>query len=148
MMIDTSMRRKLIAIAIALVAVIILAITVQQQTHSLASISPEYDSQRGDDSVSESVSPLYLRSGSDTFRQAFPSSMQVSILTTIYHKNYDLYDTISRNADMKGGVTKESDGSQSFTLLMGEQKQPLHIKVKVKNSATNDYTITVDKDKS
>lgn len=147
MIIDKALRRKIIAICIAFVAVIILAVLVQQQSYSFSSIPTEYDDQRGEDAAGDEVSSLYLRNP-DEFQQTFPASIQTSILNTIYHKNYELYGTIDRVAEMKGGVSNAAEGYLTFTLLMGESKHPVYVKIKVENSATNNYTMSVEKEKS
>lgn len=144
MMIDAATKRKLIIIFIALVAVIVLAIFVQRQAQSLASISPEYSSSRGDDSAPEAVAPLYL-TNDDEFRERFEINIQTSILDAVYRKNYEIYGTINRTAEIKGGISVDKEGVTSFTILMGEQKQPLNVWVSVDNAATNDYSITVEK---
>lgn len=147
MILDKTTRRKLIALAVVLIVVIILAVLVQQQSQSLSSIPAEYDDQRGEDTAGDEVASLYLRNP-DEFQQTFPGGTQTSILNTIYRKNYELYGTIDRFAEMKGGVSNAGEGYQEFTLLMGESKHPVYVKVKVENSATNDYTMLVEKEKS
>ena len=144
MIIDRTIKQRFIVLAIALIAIIVLAVIVQRQAASQASISPEYNSRIGEDGAPDSVSQLYLTNG-DEFYSTFESSIQSSILDAIYAKNYEIYGTISRTAEMKGGIKTNKDRSQSFTLLMGEQRQPLDITVTVKNAATNDFTITIKK---
>jgi len=144
MMIDAATKRKLIIIFIALVAVIVLAIFVQRQAQSLASISPEYNSSRGEDGAPEAVPSLYLTNG-DEFREKFEINIQTSILNAIYQKNYEIYGTINRTAEIKGGISVDKEQVTSFTVLMGEQKQPLNVWIHIDNAATNDYSITVEK---
>ena len=146
-MIDRAIKTRLITTGILLVAFVIASVFVYQQSQALGSIPSESNSDLGEDGAEGSASWLRLENN-NAFKDAFPASVQVPILNSIYGKYYDQTGTLARYATLDGGVSsKDKQGVQKMRLLMGENKKPIDVEVNVKNSATNDFVVTIKETK-
>lgn len=142
-MIDRVLKTRLIVAGILAIGFIITAVVLHQQSQALGSIPAKYNSDLGEDGAEGSTSWLRLENN-NAFKDAFPDALQTPILNNIYGKYYDSTGTIARFAVLDGRVSsKNKEGIQTFTLLMGEDKKPITVQVHVKNDATNDFEVTI-----